>query len=92
MALIASSRRLSEGNFIMGIVIGIDVGGSTTKIVGMQNGLMVSPLMVKASDPKASIFGAFGRFLDDNAFSLGDVERIMVTGVGAAAVMDGKVF
>ncbi len=86
MALIASSRRLSEGSFIMGIVIGIDVGGSTTKIVGMQNGLMVSPLMVKASDPKASIFGAFGRFLDDNAFSLGDVERIMVTGVGAAAI------
>ena len=70
----------------MGIVIGIDVGGSTTKIVGMQNGLMVSPLMVKASDPKASIFGAFGRFLDDNSFSLGDVERIMVTGVGAAAI------
>ena len=70
----------------MGIIIGIDVGGSTTKIVGMQNGIMISPLMVKASDPKASIFGAFGRFLDDNALKLGDVEQIMVTGVGSAAI------
>lgn len=70
----------------MGIIIGIDVGGSTTKIVGMQNGIMISPLMVKASDPKASIFGAFGRFLDDNALKLGDVEQVMVTGVGSAAI------
>lgn len=72
----------------MGIVIGIDVGGSTTKIVGMRNGEMVSPLMVKASDPKASIFGAFGRFLDDNHLSLADVNRIMVTGVGSSAVKE----
>ncbi len=70
----------------MGIVIGIDVGGSTTKIVGMENGRMVSPLMVKASDPKASIFGAFGRFLDDNKIALSMVDRIMVTGVGSAAI------
>ena len=31
-------------------VIGIDVGGSTTKIVGLRQGRMFSPLMVKASE------------------------------------------
>lgn len=78
--------RFPEVCIVMGIIIGIDVGGSTTKIVGMQNGRMIHPLMVKASDPKASIFGAFGRFLNDNNLHLDDVEQIMMTGVGAAAI------
>ena len=72
----------------MGIVIGIDVGGSTTKIVGMKEAKMISPLMVKADDPKASIYGAFGKFLDDNRLRLSDIDRIMVTGVGASALED----
>ncbi len=72
----------------LGIVIGIDVGGSTTKIVGMKESKMISPLMVKADDPKASIYGAFGKFLDDNGLRLSDIDRIMVTGVGASALED----
>ncbi len=73
----------------MGIVIGIDVGGSTTKIVGLRAGEMFSPLMVKASDPKSSIYGAFGRFLDENGLVLADIEKIMTTGVGSAFVEEG---
>ena len=72
----------------MSCVIGIDVGGSTTKIVGLKDRRMISPLMVKANDPKASIYGAFGKFLDDNHLRLNDVERIMVTGVGSCALED----
>lgn len=72
----------------MSIVIGIDVGGSTTKIVGMDGNAMKSPLMVKASDPKASIYGAFGKFLDDNGLRLRDISTVVVTGVGSAAVDD----
>lgn len=72
----------------MSIEIGIDVGGSTTKIVGMDGHTMKSPLMVKASDPKASIYGAFGKFLDDNSLRLGDISKIMVTGVGSVAIDD----
>ncbi|MBR4940910.1 MAG: type II pantothenate kinase [Clostridia bacterium] len=72
----------------MGIIIGIDVGGSTTKIVGMRSRQMISPLMVKANDPKASIYGAFGKFLDDNHLKLTDIDRIMVTGVGSSALED----
>jgi type II pantothenate kinase len=72
----------------MSIVIGIDVGGSTTKIVGMDGTNMRSPLMVKANDPKASIYGAFGKFLDDNGLKLGDISTVMVTGVGSSAIDD----
>ena len=44
----------------MGIVIGIDVGGSTTKIVGVEDKKIKNPMFVKATDPVTSLFGAFG--------------------------------
>ena len=76
----------------MGFIIGIDVGGSTTKIVGYGGKGMFSPLMVKASDPNASIFGAFGRFLFENRLSINDVSRVMITGVGASALEGGRIY
>ena len=72
----------------MSLVIGIDVGGSTTKIVGIDNGSTIkSPMNIKANDPITSLFGAFGRYLYDNNISLKDVEHVMLTGVGASGVM-----
>ena len=44
-------------------VIGIDVGGSTTKIIGVRDGVWSTPLQVKATDPLTSIYGAFGRYI-----------------------------
>ncbi|MBQ9636640.1 MAG: type II pantothenate kinase [Prevotella sp.] len=71
----------------MGIVIGIDVGISTTKIVGIsQDGEILSPIRIKATDPVASLYGAFGRYLHDNGIQLGDVEQVMLTGVGSAYI------
>ena len=69
-------------------VIGIDVGGSTTKIVGLardENGsvTLVSPLLVRATDPITSIYGAFGRFTAQNGLNLAEIDKVMVTGVGA---------
>lgn len=69
-------------------VIGIDVGGSTTKIVGFkmeENGenQLISPFLVRATDPLTSIYGAFGKFTAENNLSLEDIDRIMITGVGA---------
>ena len=69
-------------------VVGIDVGGSTTKIVGFkrdENGenQLISPFLVRATDPLTSIYGAFGKFTAENNLSLEDIDRIMVTGVGA---------
>lgn len=71
----------------MSLVIGIDVGGSTTKIVGIENGSTIkSPMNIKANDPITSLFGAFGKYLYDNNISLNDVEHVMLTGVGAGRV------
>lgn len=70
----------------MGIAIGIDVGISTTKIVGIKDGQVISPLRIKATDPVASLYGAFGKYLYDNHIRLEDVEKVMLTGVGAAYI------
>lgn len=69
------------------IVIGIDVGISTTKIVGIdENGLVINPFRIKATDPITSLYGAFGKYLYDNKIQLSDVRQVMVTGVGAAYI------
>ena len=69
-------------------IIGIDVGGSTTKIVGFthdgESCELITPLFVKAGDPITSLYGAFGRFLNDNSLSLDDIECVKVTGVGSS--------
>lgn len=71
----------------MAIVIGIDVGISTTKIVGIDDkGMVVSPIRIKATDPVTSLYGAFGKYLFDNHIDLGDIEHVMITGVGSAYV------
>lgn len=70
----------------MGIVIGIDVGGSTTKIIGLDNGNVISPMFITATDPVSSLFGAFGKYIYTNNISLSDVEHVMITGVGSAYV------
>ena len=70
----------------MGIVIGIDVGISTTKIVGIKNGKVSAPIRITAADPITSLYGAFGKYLHDNEIDLKEVEQVMLTGVGAAYI------
>ncbi len=71
----------------MKTVIGIDVGGTTTKIVGFrQSGELVKPGFVKAADPTTSIYGAFGKFTHENCISLSEIERVMITGAGNAFI------
>ena len=70
----------------MGIVVGIDIGGSTTKIAGFDDGKMLLPVQISASNAIASLFGAFGKFLYDNNLELTDIEQVNLTGVGASNV------
>jgi len=70
----------------MGIIIGIDVGISTTKIVGLRDGKPTAPIRITAADPITSLYGAFGKYLHDNGISLEEVEHVMLTGVGSGYV------
>lgn len=74
----------------MGIVIGIDVGGSTTKIVGFKDEggkkTLITPQLVKANDPLTSTYGAFGKFTDENNIKISDIDKVLMTGVGSSYV------
>ena len=70
----------------MSVLIGIDVGGSTTKIVGIKEDKIISPMCITAADPVTSLFGAFGRYIYEQGLQLSDVEHVMLTGVGSAYV------
>ena len=76
----------------MGVVIGIDVGGSTTKIVGFRKTAegpqLMQPLCVQATDPVTSIYGAFGKFIAENKLSLSDVEKVLMTGAGSSYITE----
>lgn len=74
----------------MSVVVGIDVGGSTTKIVGFENTIggkkLIDPLFVRATDPITALYGAFGKFTDQNGIELSDIDIIKLTGVGSAKI------
>lgn len=81
-----------KGTMDMGVILGIDIGGSTTKIVGLgPDGRVISMLRVRAEDQVTSLFGALGNYLTTNGLALTDVERVVLTGVGAAYV-EGDIY
>ncbi len=70
------------------VTVGIDIGGSTTKIVGFSQDKLITPISVKATDPLTSVYGALGRFTFENGLALEDLDKLMVTGVGASFLKD----
>ena len=73
----------------MGIILGVDIGGTATKIVGLHpDGSLLSTLRVKASDQLTSLYGAVGSYLNSNSLKLQDIDKIVLTGVGASYVTD----
>jgi len=69
-------------------IIGIDIGGSTTKICGFKIGdkTLIKPFFIKASDQVSSLYGAFGKFTSDNGIKLSEVQKIQITGVGSTFI------
>jgi type II pantothenate kinase len=70
------------------MIIGIDIGGTTTKLVGYAEHEMLRPVSVKADDPIASAAGALGKFLTEEEVGLQHVHHLAVTGVGAGRLGD----
>ncbi|MBR4059649.1 MAG: type II pantothenate kinase [Lachnospiraceae bacterium] len=70
----------------MKTIVGIDIGGSTTKISGFVGKNLLKCIQVEASNPIASLFGAFGQFLTENELDLSDIAEIHLTGVGSSGV------
>ena len=71
-------------------IVGIDIGGSTTKICGfkIEEKELIKPLYIKASDQVSSLYGAFGKFTSSNNISLNDIKEIQITGVGSTFISE----
>ena len=72
----------------MKTVIGIDIGGSTTKIVGFKKNQKerIEPLVGRATDAVTSVYGAFGKFTMQNGLELSDIDKVLMTGVGSSFI------
>jgi type II pantothenate kinase len=81
----------SGGRMAGRIVLGIDIGGSTTKIVAFRGGELIGELQVKASDQLTSAYGAIGHLTGILGVKLRDVSEIVITGVGAS-FFDGDIY
>ncbi|MDR0858004.1 MAG: pantothenate kinase [Oscillospiraceae bacterium] len=69
--------------------IGIDVGGSTTKLVGQRpDGSIFGMTQVRAADQVTSLYGAIGTFCRSENVQLSDIAEIAITGVGAQLFED----
>jgi type II pantothenate kinase len=73
----------------MNIVLGIDVGGSTTKIVGYQEqGDWIGAQQVVAADQITSLYGSIGNFTHLHNIPIKAISKIIVTGVGASLITE----
>ncbi|MBI9102181.1 MAG: pantothenate kinase [Spirochaetales bacterium] len=70
------------------MILGIDIGGTTTKLIGYNGTEMVRPITVKTNDHIASAAGALGKFVDEEGCSLSDIQRVSITGVGAGRIAE----
>lgn len=74
-------------DLFMKATLGIDIGGSTTKIAGYtKQKELLGTLQVTASDQITCMYGALGRFLREQKLSLSDISKIVLTGVGASFI------
>jgi type II pantothenate kinase len=68
------------------MIIGIDIGSTTTKAVSIENGTIIKKIKTRAEDAVTSATGAFGKMMLENNFGMNEIEKIIVTGVGAARI------
>ncbi|MDR2070842.1 MAG: pantothenate kinase [Treponema sp.] len=73
------------------MIIGIDIGSTTTKAVSIDFGpdgtcRSIKKVKTKAQDVITSATGALGKMLVENDIKIGDIRRIMITGAGASKV------
>jgi len=73
------------------MIIGIDIGSTTTKAVSLEEGKLDKKIKTKAMDAITSATGAFGKMLVENGIKLSEITRIMITGAGATKI-EGDLF
>jgi type II pantothenate kinase len=67
------------------MIVGIDIGGSTTDAVLLKNGAF-RVVTIEANDPVAAAAGALGKMVSDHGLTLEQIDGVAATGAGARAL------
>jgi type II pantothenate kinase len=70
------------------MVIGIDIGSTTTKVAAISFNNDIIKTKTKAIDAITSATGAFGKMIMENHFKLENIDKINITGAGASKITD----
>jgi type II pantothenate kinase len=70
------------------MIIGIDIGSTTTKAVSIEDGKLTRKVKTKAADAVTAATGAFGKIVLENGIKMKDVNGIRITGAGASKIKD----
>ena len=70
------------------MIIGIDIGSTTTKAVSIEDGEVTKKVKTRASDAVTAATGAFGKIILENGIKIDAVKRIKITGAGASKIKD----
>ena len=73
------------------MIIGIDIGSTTTKAISLVEGKVVKKIKTKAEDAVTSATGALGKMILENNIKMSEISRIMITGAGATKI-EGELF
>ncbi|MDR3303116.1 MAG: pantothenate kinase, partial [Treponema sp.] len=68
------------------MIVGIDIGTTITKAVAIENGRVLNKVKTRAVDAITSATGAFGKMLLENSIRMPEIEKIIMTGVGASQI------
>jgi type II pantothenate kinase len=70
------------------MIIGIDIGSTTTKAVAVHNGAIVKTIKTKAFDAVTSATGALGKLIIESNLKISNIKKIIITGAGAVNIND----
>jgi len=73
------------------MIIGIDIGGSTTQGILLKNGNIRGFTSIQASDELASAAGCLGKILNINRIEIGKVKLVAATGGGSRKRLSKKI-
>ncbi|MDR0562239.1 MAG: pantothenate kinase [Spirochaetaceae bacterium] len=68
------------------MIIGIDIGSTTTKAVSADSGRVIDKIKTKAMDAVTSATGALGKMLVEHDIKIDQIEKIMITGAGSTKI------
>jgi len=68
------------------LIIGIDIGSTTTKAVSIENGKLTKKVKTRASDAVTAATGALGKIVLENGIKMDAINRIAITGAGASKI------